>query len=519
MRPLENVIYNQKNIDKWESEIPHLEKEIIQEQKKIAIERESLAPLQQQLTTLDLKIGSLNTLILSQQLANISHHHHSHHHNHHHHGHDHHRYDVVDFMSDSISRMTLVQLQSELSIKTLERDSLDRQMEPHRKAIANSERRIRDNEANIQWRYTHIPLAKKFLERLNNNPADLVNSLHQKLLNDFRQYEDHHPAGLSPRVRFCLLNIEEKLKELYTAPALSYLRFGFEEQQRHQINYLRLCGFILDMYRQVKAEGQSEEFTDLLIGLVNDLHIGESDDLPDLLATGVTAQSYFQAAKGPNKFLCDLNDEQLVQYEATIFRDKYTLLSNNSLFGRNSVQLSMAKAMSLIADEINGKILKNEPVDYHFYTAVTNDFLQIFTPQSEKAIKHLGVLAEHASGAPSLGKQIGGALLVVIGLTILTASIVGLAATFGGSSFFSAYGIGLGLSMLQFQVAFGTLFTATTFAGSGLTFFGGRVYKQGTQQGLSKELAHLQEECQKPNPLDYSQVTPSAPPLYPSYAN
>ncbi|ASQ46331.1 hypothetical protein [Legionella clemsonensis] len=490
---LENVIYSQEAIKLWSEELPHLESRIAEEEQVIKSEKLQLTRLNEQLNHLKSQIANLQTLISIQE--DLQHHHHHSPFPHHHH----HTFNtVVTVNVDTIS--SLITLRTDLANLRLNKNRLLDDLASHKQQITRSRKEIAQAEARISWIKNHTVKAQHFLKILRENPVTLVQSLQEKILKKFFDYEYNHPAGLSPRVRICLLAIHAKLEQLCTPavnPSRLYPDLEANSSQSVQISYLRLCGFIWEMYWQVKHEERNEEFTNLLIELINELHIDEDGDLPDDLRSGKTADAHFQEIKNEGGFLADLTNPALLMLESTIVKQKLHTL-RNYLTPQNSVHASMAYALQLIEDEIALKKEENETIDYHFYTAVMDDFLRILNPQTHhEAVKYLGKLAEYASGTPSLGKKIGGALLMVAGLAILTASIVGLAATFGGSSFFSACGIALGLSLLQFEVAFGSLFAISAVAGCGLTFFGNQTFNQGKRQGLSQELVTIQEQCQE----------------------
>lgn len=492
MPTIDNVIYNVKNIELWRSEIPKLEKLSQEVSQQIITETPELERLSSRISLLNSQIRDLDTqILLLQSTQNRQHYHY--YHDHHHHHHNHHHY-ASDFFVDVSTGIQLNRLREQWSNLSGERSSLLTSMQRIENRIESLKKAINNAKTNIAWLQKHITEGEEFLTTLNNNPTQLIVNLQQKILQKFSDYAYYHPAALSPRVRFCLFNIQWKLN-LITPPPTGQL---YPSLPIHtQIRYLSLTAFVWEMYHQVEDEAQDEDFKNLLIELINKLHIPDNGDLPDSLRTGKGAYAHLHDIKTSNPY--DMSNENLYQYETDIF--KYHLGNlKNYLRQQNAVQISIARAVSLIEEEISLKAQKNETIDYHFYTAAVSDFLQILSPQpNNNAIRHLGVLAEHASGTASLGKKIGGALLMVAGIALVAASIVGLAATFGGSSFFSAAGIALGLSLLQFQVAFGTFFAATAIAGSGLTFFGGRTFKEGKQQGLSKELVTLQETCNNPD--------------------
>ncbi|WP_141676697.1 hypothetical protein [Legionella jamestowniensis] len=484
MLSIKNIIYSQTNIDQWNEKLPALENEITVEEESINSAKSQLRPLNRSLDHLQIQIDGVEAEIFllqrAQQQRQHSHHHHSVHFplTHHHH-------------NDGDSAETISRLQTQLAHFNLTRQSLRRDIASQEVLIKASEESIQNAQQKCNWIKEHTKKAQQFLQTLKEQPDLLVKSLHDRIFQKFFDYEYNHPAGLSPRVRFCLLNFPAKLQEL--APVVTPNNFPdskeFDFKKYTQINYLRLCGFIWEMYSQVKKEGTDEKFTDLLIELINELHIDENGDLPDELHSGSTAKVHFQDIKNQVHVLSDLTDKELLTLESTIFKTKLEEL-HTYLPPKDNVHASIAHATQLIEDEVTQKTQQNEAIDYHFYIAALDDFLILQKkPQLQNmdvsVVAHLDLLAKHASGAPSLGKKIGGALLMVAGLFLLTVSIATLVATFGSSSFFSATGI-----------VMGGMLATTAVTGGAFTFFGGRLVNQGRQQGLSKALVTTQEQCQ-----------------------
>ncbi|KTC81339.1 hypothetical protein [Legionella brunensis] len=488
MRPVKIVIYDQTQIQSWENELPTLKKAIDTASQTVLREKQTLEPLNLRLLTLDNEINSIQLQILTiQSELERRHHHHHHEHNGHHHSHPSHNHgNIFEGFADAVSELNLLQLQNQLNVVKIQRGELKKTIQSHLDEIKRAESIIGETSSKIAWTEDHIKAGKQFLETLTNNPAELVEQLHEKILKTFEKYSNTHPAGVSPQVRFCLLNIQAKLAGLLTPPTFELITPS--PIQVNQIYYLRLCAFLWDMYYRVERGDNDYPFSDLLANLLKATHILENGDLPDHLQTGQSANVHFSQVKNNNPYFQDLTDYELLAYEKQIF-DQEISHTKTRLYRQNALQIHIGKAVSLIELEIANKKSKKEPVDYHFYTQVIRDFNKILFQGSDPSlVDHLALLAEHASGSSSLGKKIGGALLVVAGLLLIAASVVGLVATFGSSAFLSAFGLALALSLLS----------TSTIAGTGLTFFGGRTFKGGMQQGLSKELHNIHDDLQNP---------------------
>ncbi|WED41804.1 hypothetical protein [Legionella cardiaca] len=492
MRQVNNVIYNQANLNSWNDELPNLKSQIQSSSHFIGETKKVLIPLNSQLQVLNSNISSLRLRINLAEIELSRHQHH--HHGHNHHGHSH---GIIDGVVDTVATLNLIQMRGELSTLLSQQSGLEREIQDHINQIQRAEDVIEKCRKRIEWIDKHIQKGQQFLQTLNNNPSQLTTHLQQKLVANFKNYDFYHPAGVSPQVRFCLLNLQEKFNELFTLPVpatlypLTQVSYPYIQtyltQTTSHINYLRFCGFLWEMHHRVANEGIDEDFNNILVDLLNETHIPENGDLPDHMATGKTANIYYQEIKPTSSYLQDLTNEQLIDYESKIFEAQLSWLKPY-LKRENPLQVHIANAVALIETEIKEKQQKNEPVDYHFYIHAVRDFNKITreVPDSE-VITHLNLLAEHASGSPSLGKKIGGVLLTIGGLALIVASIAGLCATFGGS----IAGITLGLTILQ-----ASALTLTAIGGSALTFFGVKTVQNGMQRGLSKELQHIHGDCQ-----------------------
>lgn len=497
MPAVNNLIYNQSNITSWEAELTPLREQINANLQAIKQHNQALIPLQSQLENLQLQINSVETQLYIENLRNTQDWHYHQHDSHHHH---HQTTNFSHTVGDMLSVANTFSLNWQLSDLRLQYSQLENQIHPHRQNIAQANEMIQRAKARIQWIEKHVAEGELFLKKLNEKPADLLNELRDHLLQTFADYQDRHPLGRSPQVRICLFNIQEKLIEL-GQPLVdtdmlypSYNIIFYPSNKLDQINYLRFCAFLWEMYHQVIREGRDEHFANLLQHLLEKTHIPEHGDLPDNLQTGNSADFYFLGIKNKNPALFAMTEQDLLLREPQIFSDELDLIQ--PFFQRQNVlQTQIETATYLIQAEINTKLQKNEEVDYHFYIHAMRGLNQALrTPYVKRVAERIGELAEVASGAPSLGKKVLGGFIVVLGILVIGGSLAGLAATCGGSSLLTAYGIGIGLSLIETQIGLAFGFSLTAVLGVGLTLFGSHVVKAGVRQGVSKALKDVQGE-------------------------
>ncbi|MDI1352781.1 MAG: hypothetical protein PSV35_08485, partial [bacterium] len=173
----------------------------------------------------------------------------------------------------------------------------------------------------------------------------------------------------------------------------------------------------------------------------------------------------------------------------------------------NSLHAAISKAIHSINNEVNQRLNENKSVDYLFYTQTLSDFKTLLIkPQDSVVINHLAILAASASGKPSLGQKVVGAILAVLGVLLMAASIAGLVFSLGSSSFLSAFGASLGFSLLASQISVGVIGSLATATSAGITLWGCNHFKSGMRQGLSKELIEVQDEVVAQTGIELSPV-------------
>ncbi|WP_115711184.1 hypothetical protein [Legionella sainthelensi] len=489
-------VYNQANLFSWQQELPQVQSQISEKSRVIEEQRQLLSPFQRQLETTKRLIS-----ITQSQLTNVNisatqdmlHHMHDHHHDRHHH---HHRDGVLHYVGDFAREWSRSQLQTELGRLEAERISIQNQMRPYERVINETNAELTQLKSRKSFLDNHILVGGIFLRTLQENPFELVQTLANRLQKAFIDYEDTHLTGLSPQVRISLIAARYGLGEL-TRYESGYNPEALQFQSTHRANYLRLCGFIWDLYSRVRQENLDTAFEKTLADLVESTHVLQHGDLPDQWQTNYSANAWFEVSKNANLGVFAIQPGQLDNIEEQIFNDKLGHLKRNNVLS-NNIQRHIMNAAELIEAEVAMKKQKHEYIDYHFYgrtVCVLTDALN--NPNDLQAVKRLGDIAEFASGSPSVGKQVLGGLLIALGVLLIGASIAGLVTTFGSSSALSAVGITLGLSLLQTQVVLGVTSTIAAATGIGLTFFTGpNTLKSGQRQGLSQGLIDVKEDIE-----------------------
>ena len=486
------IVYNSAQIKEWQTELP-IKQSIIHEHSSIIQGlNQTLIPLQTQLQIVQGQISSVQSQITLAEMRNAQdanyHWHQSHHHNRHHY---HSGTGFLHTIGDVLATINTVSLYSQLSSLNADRSRLEHEINPILQHVNSSRAIIQNAEARAQWLVHQIQAGTGFLHTLKNKPADLLNALKKRVANSFKRYDDDNPAGRSPQVRICLFAIQDKLDFFPSDPSLINSR-------NLQINYLRLCAFLEDMYRQVSSEGQDKGFNHILESLIENTHISLDGDLPDDMKTDFSKTQHFAQLQLEAAQLFAMSEQQLALTEQDIYTKKLQLIQARVVYD-TLLQDKINSAVSLIHREVESKITRNEAVDYHFYNRALYDLHHLSIHSNDtNTIQHLAKLAESASGTPSTSKKVIGALIAVLGVLLIAASIACLIATACGSSFLSAAGVALGLSLIQSQIAVGVSLSVTAAVSGGLTFWGCTKFKEGMRQGVSKELIDVQEELLHP---------------------
>ncbi|WP_131795205.1 hypothetical protein [Fluoribacter gormanii] len=482
------IVYNHADLLSWQKELTPLELQISEHLQFVEYQRQQLRPSEEELRSLNLHISLIEHQIsmdigLAQDLMRPKTHYHGEH----------------------IRVLDTFGLQLELSRLEEQRDRLKRTMYPYEQAIIEAQNRLQELSSRRDWLNEHIPAAQLYLETLQENPMKLVQDLTNRIWEAFVHYEDTHLVGLSPQVRMCLIAVQY-MNLLTTYPGVGdpgYLN------QVHRSNYLRLCGLLWDMYSNVKQENKDAEFENVLRSLVESAHVAQHGDLPYPMLTGYSAIAWFESNKQSAPAYFAIQEQYLPILEEQTLNNGLAFITQNTPLKPTALQKHIMNAANLIGAEVKLKKQNHEEIDYHFYGRTIQVLCgSLVNPTDKQLATRLGKIAEHASGNKSIGTEVLGGLLIVFGALLICSSIVGFITTFGSSSVLSAWGISLGLSLLETELVFGIASTLTAATGVGLTFFAGpKAIESGSRKGLSQELMDIKEGIESyGEPPPYSAV-------------
>lgn len=476
------VVYTPTDLQAWKLEPQTNLQQIYENQRVIADQERALGHLRRSLQSKENRISWLRIQLnmLRSQDRLYWHNHHCHHP---YYRDYYYRYNIIDGAA-------LYALENDLFRMQMDCDQIRRDMRPYQNIKAEAQSKIHQLEARNHWLAKHIPAAESFLATLENNPAQLVSALKVKIIKTINEYEEKHFIKRSRQVRISLWQIHNSLELL--APDVY-------DKREQQLNYLRLCGYLGNLYANVALENKDKDFLSCLAQIMNSTHVHSQGDLPGRWKTNSNALVLCQAMKEKYPQAFAKLEQDLEAREHAKFTELQQQLLDPSLICKTNVQQKVFLAAQTLRAEVDAKMKKNEVIDFHFYTRIATNLLSVYhNPTDFQAAKYLGDMATHASGASSFGKKLAGSLLVVVGALLIGASIAALVATCGSSSLLSAWGVALGLSLLHTQVIAGIGFSLTAVAGAGLTFWGGSIFKAGMRQGFSQKLVDVQEAVNNP---------------------
>lgn len=465
------VVYNYMNLESWQGELTPIELQIAENREFIEEQRQRLRPLEEEVKLLYMRISMKEYQIIesmgpTQNFMYLKNH---------------------DSMDTYWLRLELQSLESQ-------RDEIERRMKPYERNIREAEASLRELSSRRAWLKEHIPAAQLFLKTLQENPMASVQALTNRMWESFINYENTHLTGLSPQVRICLIAV--RYWNLLTSCPEGYA--PDYTNPIHRGNYLRMCGFLWDIYTKVKEENQDAEFEKILGSLIESTHVAQHSDLPYPILTGYSATAWFDSNKQNAPGCFAINEQDLPNLEEQILNHRLALIAQNTPVQPTALQKHIINAAHLIDAEVKMKQQKQAEIDYHFYgraVLILNDVLT--NPADKQSAKRLGEIAEYASGNSSVGKQVLGGLLIVLGALLIGASVAGFITTCGSSSVLSAWGFSLGLSLLGTELVFGIASSLAAAAGVGLTFFAGpKAIKSGAREGLSQKLMDIKEEIE-----------------------
>lgn len=483
MSDVEIIVYDPAQIEFWEIELAALRKEI-GENEQILL---SLAEQNLYLKEINLQISIIKSKLEFLFVENMNDSLHNQRLNDHYYRHPHHDWYVFSsFPEDELRAVTRASLQATLerlyAQHTLAENKLD-----DLGLSSDAQEKIAKAKIREQYLLQHIPAAQSFVAHLKDKPANLVMALQQRIRVAIVSYESQYFLQRSPQVRLSLL-------------ALKYARNHLIEDNElphpQRVNYLKLCGFLNDLYNKVASERLDEPFTQMLAQLIESTHVQPDSDFPSSWATGYTAEIWYNDTKKTKPILFSMHESELIHTEQRIFQRALDFLLQSHLPQNTQLRHYIPKAAWRIHLEVDAKKRREEPIDYHFYTQILHALTEIYhDPTHTVALTHLSHLTQHASGTSSVGKKVLGGLLVVLGLAVIGISIASFATTCGASSLLSAWGLSLGISLLNTQIGIGVGLYVTAAAGTGLTFWGAKTIHASRPQGLAKELSAIQKQA------------------------
>jgi hypothetical protein len=470
------VVYTPNDLQAWNLELQGNLEKIKNSQEEILEHKHHLIQLGRSLREKEKKIRWLRTQLCLLRQNNIYWHHH---HCHHPFYYDYYcRYKVMDDAALYAIELDLLRLQEECH-------QVLKQKRLYKNKIAQAHIKIRELKIRNQWLAVHIPAAELFLETLENDPERLVNELKEKILNLINKYEAKHFIRLSPQVRISLLQIHNGLNLL--AP-------NSPNQREQQINYLRLCAFLTDLFERVKFENQDKIFLKNLVTLINFTHIHPQGDLPGRLKTNSCAQTCFKELRNKHPSTFAELDRNLVEIEWKKFMELRDRLLDPLSIPQTLLQQKIIRAAHTLRAEVEDKIRKNKVIDFYFYTRIAENLCKVYTnPEDMEATANLAQIAKYTTGAASIGKKLAGSILIVLGILLIATSITMLVGSSGISAPLSALAVTLGLNLVK-PVVIGAIASASFSFGGGFTFWGTALIKQSNPKGFSKELIEVQEE-------------------------
>lgn len=412
---------------------------------------------------------------------------------------------------DHNTNYRIIELQRHLGSLDQQRKALVNDMRPYQNNISTVTQELNKLLAQNDQIQQQIESARAFLNVLVSNPRTLVMDLREKLLAVVSAYEDKHMSNQSLAVRSCLHAIHSGLPSLI---------FDVADIKTQQENYLRLCGFVADMYSRVQRENKNDVFLSTLAEVINTTHLDPQEDLLDELNIPWNAMSWFRAATKGQPHIFAITESDLYSDEVQRYQQTMNRLLSNSLVQATYLQQSIRRSAEAIDIEICEKLRRNEPIDYHFYICLANTLTQLHYDSSNlRATERLHHIAEQATGTSSVGKKLLGALMVVLGAMMVITSLAAFASSLGSTSALSAWGSAFGLHLIQTQVAALTLScTITAAVASGLTFWGARTVNASARQGLSQDLMDTYDaaltHAGPTAPLADEQPTYYAQPMY-----
>ncbi|MBA3662391.1 MAG: hypothetical protein H0W64_11715 [Gammaproteobacteria bacterium] len=498
------TVYNKQAVTKWQQKIKVLDKKILELRQSQQESAHSLLLLSQQLSNVLLEKNNLELQFQNNQIANAQYYSTNH-------SNDSSTIRVMNNVGGIFANLSTIALQQRHSNLSQQEINLNAQINACTKKLNEQKSEFWQTISRQSQKTVDVRNANTFLKNLETNPELLVRHLIQRIEKVFSDFEDQYPNGQNAATRLCLYQYQKKLKILFTTPesaashhsnSIKY-ELMYDDQQleeltksenqkkdvNYRIIYLRLCGYLEHALSHFVLE-EDYTFADQLRYLLQSTHIALRGDLPDSFKVHTPANILFNRAKTT---LFDITETELKEIEKKNYEIESQKLTQ-MLKGTSLLENKIAHSQTL-TDQTIGYHPDNP--DYKFHTHSVQTLQETLNPHTcYKAGLRLNTLKEKVDGVENVPKEIAGVFATIAGIAIIAGSIAGLIVTFGTSALPSAFGIAIGLTIVESQITLGLSFSLIATLGAGLTFFGVRHCQAGKLQGLSKDFSDIQN-CTK----------------------
>lgn len=351
---------------------------------------------------------------------------------------------------------------------------------PHRTAQANTEKKIRETESNIQNRRSYIRnLQAKYENHINNtflihyedNPSVLLSELSGRIFSLLTDYQATHKKLECQEVRRCLYEFASRVNFIAGDEAAARNENADERRLRLQ----RLTGYVWSLINRAYKD---PAFKDLLRLAFNGVALDEHESLA----------AYRPYAERSPAYLRDFTDFDIRQKEEGEFTEicntlRAALQVNQH---KNAAEIKLyrtGRALFTLIEELGHDADENKAYLTHLLVSVHNLLLNYIELGNHTALSDLAKL--NTSGLRSNYKMIGGGLLLLLG---------SLAAGFAATSEESS-SLGIVLSALAVPFGAGLLFSGRT---------------QGLQQALEAFLQAAHQARRNPELQHFGFFNPPA---------
>jgi hypothetical protein len=261
----------------------------------------------------------------------------------------------------------------------------------------------------------HIQPAKDFIRNFQQQPSLLVNQLANNIKQALENYNDQHPTNQNEWTRLTLKKIPKQIDDILSM-----------QNAVDAYKYTLLCGLLQNCYDNISCQ-----LPVIIVVCIKEL----------LLNTHV-GDYFFDARMNANQSInCraayELGCLALHARQLEDFKKQESEELNEQL--RRVRRL--ADSQNVLHQEVRNQcqviedfMKTNQLIDRKFFITVLENTRKILTSSmnscefSAALTKHTR-LADYASGAPSLGRRIGGILLMVVGTAAMLGCVVALGVT------------------------------------------------------------------------------------------